>query len=110
MRSIEAGRLRHLVDVESENPARDAYGNASGSWSVFAARRPASIEPLRARERLEAGRAETVVTHKIRMRWMPGITSDMRIVWGSRVFHIHAVIDIEERRRVLEVMAEEVKP
>jgi len=50
------------------------------------------------------------VTHKIMMRYDSGITSDMRIVFGSRTLQIQHYRNLEERDEWLEIFAEEGAP
>jgi len=104
---MRAGGLRHPVTIESaiETPA-DAGEWEVAIWAVFATSR-AEITPLNGTERFQAQHLDPEVTHRVRMRFIDGITPDMRIVWGSRIFDIKSVLDVEERRRELEMLATE---
>jgi SPP1 family predicted phage head-tail adaptor len=50
------------------------------------------------------------VSHKITIRFRSGITAKMRIKFGTRMFNIRSVINIEERSRWIEIMADEGVP
>ena len=101
------GNLRHQITIESYASAGDGYGGATVTWSTFLGPVWSEIKPVSARERFAAGKREHNVTHKIRMRYAAGVTSEMRVVFGTRVFQIHGVINPEERNESLELAAEE---
>ncbi|MBI3275019.1 MAG: phage head closure protein [Methylocystis sp.] len=56
-----------------------------------------------------AARQEQSLTHLVRMRWRADVTSEMRLVVGSRKLLIHSVYDPDERRRLLMCRCEEIK-
>ena len=108
--TIDAGRLRHRLVLQRRNIQPDGGGGEAGDpWAapLTVATVWGSIEPLRGGERLRALRLEAQVTHRIVIRFRAGVTSDMRIAFGARVFNIRAVLDIGERRRALELLCEE---
>jgi SPP1 family predicted phage head-tail adaptor len=83
--------------------ANGAQWTCTGDGSINA-----SIYPVRGKEILDNAKLELGVTHKIRIRYMIGITSDMKILFGSRSFNIISIINPEERSIYLEFLAEEV--
>jgi SPP1 family predicted phage head-tail adaptor len=101
--------LRHRIEIQAEAATGDGGGGQTDPWAapVVVATVWASIEPLRGDERLRAMRLEDVATHKITIRYRPGITARMRVKFGTRLLNIRAVIDPQEQRRVLELMCEE---
>jgi len=103
-----AGRLRHIVVVERPVQEADGQGGFSATKWVRESEHYASIEPLRARERVEATRVEGVRTHRIRMRYRE-IPTDRRIRSGERVFEIDGTINVGERDDELHVFAVEVE-
>ena len=50
---------------------------------------------------------EARVSHRIVIRYRDDVTTNDRILWGSRTFNIRAVIDREARGRWLELLCEE---
>lgn len=102
---MRAGRLRHPVNIERPDPEnRTATGAAEPSWSLVA-QTYAAIEPIKGREYFEAGRVNEETTHLIVLRYLPGLTSDMRVNWNGRLFDLQAVINKDERNRELECTA-----
>lgn len=91
-----ANGLRHRILLQSRSNANDGFGQEVLTWSdvlsCFAA-----IEPA---PRLEQVSGEAIVasrTHVVTIRYRPGIGARMRAVYGSRIFEISSVIDLEER-------------
>lgn len=106
---VRACDLRHRVALEAEAPAPDGGGGQGDPWAAATtvATLRACITPLRGRERLQAQQLEAGVTHRILLRYRPGVTARQRLRYGARVFNIRAVINVEERNRWLEILAEE---
>ncbi len=101
--------LRHEVTIQAENPSTDAGGGQTDPWAnpTKVATVRACIEPLKGFERLRAMQLEDSISHKITMRWRSGVTAKHRIKYGSRLFNIRAVINVEERNKWLEILADE---
>jgi len=100
------GALRHQVVIQAEAPTADGGGGSTLAWTDVATAW-ARIEPLSGTERLHAGQLEDGVTHRITLRHRTGLTAKHRFKFGTRTFNVRAVIDRDERRRWLDVMAEE---
>ena len=103
------GALRHRVTLQRAVRTAADGGTATISWtsagSLFA-----RIEPVSGRE-IEIGDGVAArVTHKILIRHREDIGPEMRVVEGSRVFEIRAVVDLEGRRRWLQCLCEERLP
>lgn len=107
---IRAGALRHRVAIQrlaAGSPQRTPTGSKPGSWETFLSSIAASIDPVTGREPFLAQQHLSEVTTKIGTRYHSGITSAMRVVWGSRIFDIKAVLDDQERRRKLTLLCTE---
>ncbi len=98
--------LRHRVVLERPERVADDGGGATETW-VAQGEFWADLKPVRGAESFEAGRTEGRVTHEVSLRWRPGVRPEMRFRKDSRVFHILAVIDVEERMRWLKCICEE---
>lgn len=86
--SIEAGRLRHRVRIESYDDVRDSSGEViqdevtgavSQEW-VEVATVWAAIEPLSAREFLQSQSMQSQITARITIRYRDGLNAAMRLV------------------------------
>lgn len=97
-----AQRLRHSVTLQSRATSLDAYGQNVGTWSNFATVR-AGIEPIGGTEAMKAGQNVAEQNVRIVMRWIPGVTEQMRVLWGAVYYEIVAVAAFQEARRMIEL-------
>ena len=104
---MRAGSLRHTVTVQQRTELPDAYGEPAQTWTTLHANQPASIEPLSGRELITAQAVQSDVTHRVRMRYVAGVQTKHRILFGSRVFDIRAVRNVDERNIELEMLCTE---
>ncbi len=104
--AVRAATLRHRVILQSAADSADSGGGASTVWNDDATLW-ASIEPLKGTERLTAQQLESPVTHRVRLRHRDGVTTAMRLKFGTRILNIRAVINPGERDRLLELLCEE---
>ena len=105
---MEAGALRHRVAIQEPVEARNSYNEAINTWALVAVVW-AWVAPLAGREFFAAEHVQSEITHRVRLRYRAGITSEMRVVYAGRVLMIQSVIDRGERRRELELMCREVQ-
>ncbi len=92
---IDAGKLTEIVVVQSAVETRNHLGEATLSWNTYATRW-ASVEGVSVRESLE-GQQSTSVTHKVQMRYLDGLTTQMRIYWRGRTLEIISVLEHDRR-------------
>jgi SPP1 family predicted phage head-tail adaptor len=50
------------------------------------------VEPLSARELIQAQAMQSEVSARITIRWLSGVKATMRIVHGSAIYRIHGVL------------------
>jgi len=105
---MEAGALRHRVSIQEPVEARNSYNEVITTWALVAVVW-GSVAPLAGREFFAAEHVQSEITHRVRLRYRAGITSEMRVVYAGRVLMIQSVIDRGERRRELELMCREVQ-
>ena len=89
---IRAGDLRERVTVQIASGTTNALGETVLAWNNSTAVW-ASVEGVSAREALALGQQETVVTHRVRMRHLPGLTQQMRFSWRSRTLNIVSLLE-----------------
>lgn len=104
---MRSGPLRHRITIEQATESRDSSGGVISTWGTYATVW-ASVSPLIGREYIAAKTVSASVTHKIRMRYLAGMTPKMRIAWDSRLFDIESILDVDERHAELVIMATEV--
>lgn len=98
---------RHLVTIQEYTTTYNDYNEPVPDW-VDWMQVWASIEPIGGREYWAKHQTQSVVTHRLRMHYIPGVVPTMRIVYGDRIFEIESVIDWEERNEYLQLMCKEV--
>ena len=100
------GKLRHYVKLQSSTQAQSGYGEESKTWatdeSIFA-----EIKPLRGSELLEYQQINSELTHRIIIRYTSNATSAKRILFGTRIFDINVVRNIDERNIYQELLCKE---
>ena len=104
---IKAGAMRERITVESPEEARNTLGEATLSWATYAIVW-ASVDGLSSREMLQAQQANAVASHKVRIRFLQGLSHTHRLVWRGRVMEIASVVE-RENRTMHEILAREVQ-
>lgn len=99
---MRAGSLRHRVTIQRYELAVDEYGAPlrRESWKDVATVW-ASVEAVSGREFFASQQVQSEVTHKVMIRFLPGVTADMRIVHGGRVFGIVAPLPDNRGTRLM---------
>lgn len=93
---IRPGDLRERITIQSSTESRNALGETTLSWSEFTTRW-ASVEGVSSREALANGQQDVNITHRIKMRYVSGLTHNMRVVWRGRVLEITSVLEHANR-------------
>ncbi len=66
-----------------------------------------AILPLIGREYWSAKQINAKITGKVRIRYIPGINSKMRVKFGSRILEINAPINVEEKNKEIVLLFSE---
>lgn len=108
MRRGRRGRYRQIVTVQALAATGNSFGEPVETWAaatgVGATGSPgvvhARITPLQGRERWAAQQVAAEVTHEVEMRYFPGLGHGThRLLHGSRVLNIEAVMNEDEENR-----------
>jgi SPP1 family predicted phage head-tail adaptor len=108
---LRAGTLRHRITVQRRSSAVDSFGQQTTTWTTVATVW-ASIEPSGGKELMAAQSMAIDQPSTITIRWQPMFANPMavaamRILYGTRIFDIHASNNPEERNRVLVLLCSE---
>jgi len=105
--TVKAGDLRRRIVIQTSTPVSDGEGNAGVTWATFASAW-AAIEPLTGVEFMSAAMMTDTLSHMVRMRYQPGVTTDMRVYEAATSLYldIQAVIDIRDIHRQLHLMCQ----
>jgi len=110
---MRAGRLQWRVQLQRHAPTTDAEGSPADDWATFATVW-ADVQPLTARELLEAAQAEGQISHQVTIRYRRDVTHNTRLLFnagdgaGSRVLDVVAApIDVGMNHRELQLLCQE---
>ncbi|KKN41060.1 hypothetical protein LCGC14_0727100 [marine sediment metagenome] len=101
------GKRQKRVKVQSKQTVRDAAGGAVHTWvtddTIWAHIAPATGKELYAGEQVKAE-----VTHKITIRYYSAMTTVKRLLFGTRIFDVNFIKNIDERNEYQEMLCKEV--
>lgn len=103
---MRAGYLRQYVTIEQLTQARNAVGELTETWETFATGW-ADIKPTSAAEQIRGGQLGQDITHKVVMRYVEGVSADMRLVHAGRTLAIRSVINRGERGAEMQLVCVE---
>lgn len=85
---IEAGRLRHRIDIQEALESQDLVtGAVEVTWVTIHANVPAAVEPLSVREFLASQQAQSEVSVRIVIRYLPDLKASMRILHEGKIYN-----------------------
>lgn len=99
--------LRNKITIQQQTNSQDSSGQLIPMWSNFVTVW-ASVEPISGREFFAADRLNSQITTRIRIRYLSGIIPAMRCVFGTHIYEIQSVIDIEVRHKEIELMCSDI--
>jgi SPP1 family predicted phage head-tail adaptor len=107
------GHRPHRVTLQNPGPPIDNGDNGfTRTWTDLAPAaisveiKPATQQDL---ERAAAGTAITTATHLVTGPFHPGVTTDTRLLFNGREFHVQSVQDPGERHVEMILLCTEVK-
>ena len=103
---IDAGKLRERITVQIASGSTNTLGETVLSWANSTAVW-ASVEGVSARESLLYNQQDITVTHRVRLRYMPGLTQNMRFSWRSRTLEIVSLLERDNRTEHEAICVEE---
>lgn len=105
--SIQAGRLRHRIEIQHKVTPRDPATLEFGEpeWQLFA-KVWAEVSPLSARDLMAAQAAQSEATARMKIRYRPGVLPTMRILYRDEVYSIEgpALEDPKSGREYLSIL------
>jgi SPP1 family predicted phage head-tail adaptor len=105
-----APKLRHRIDIQQRTEVQDSDGAVDYVWATVHDNLPAEIVPLSGiqytRAFLAADQVQEPITTRITVRYNSNITELMRVVHGSDVYNIKAVLPDPSLRRWMTLMCQ----
>lgn len=100
---MDIGALRDRITIQSQSTTQDAIGEPVQAW-VEVATVWASVRDLTGREFLAAQAAQNTVQTKILIRHRAGIVPAMRVLRGTTIYNVEAVLNASGRPDYLVLM------
>jgi SPP1 family predicted phage head-tail adaptor len=94
--ALDPGKLRERVTIQQATERRNSLGETTLEWATFADRW-ASVEGVTAREALGLGQLEVSITHRVRLRYVTGLTQQMRLQWRGRTLEVVSLLEHNNR-------------
>jgi SPP1 family predicted phage head-tail adaptor len=89
---IDPGKLRDRVTIQRASESRNALGETVLTWTDYT-ERWASVDGVSSREALAAGQSQVEMSHRVRLRYVDGLTQSMRIMWQGRKLEIVSLLE-----------------
>jgi len=108
---VKAGKMRHLVTLQRRSTTQDAMGQPTETFTTIADV-VCQIQSTIGREFLRASGEVSVGSHVVHTRARDDITLHAydRILFGTRVFDIEGVSDLNEDKRLWRIAVTELTP
>jgi SPP1 family predicted phage head-tail adaptor len=100
---MKAGALNKYVTIQAAVEVADSYGQPIVTWTTWK-QVWASIEPVSGREYFAVQQTQSEVNQRVRIRYLDGLTTKHRILYGARTMDIEAIINTAERDREMVLM------
>lgn len=104
---MNIGKFRHLIDLQRpdlDHATTDDYGRQAVPWVPFATLY-ADVADVSGREFYEAAAHQLQNTVTFTVRWVSGVTADMRILWNGVAYTIDQINHLGYRRDFLRIKA-----
>lgn len=107
---VRAGRMRHRITIQQNDPTQDASGELDDSWSEYATRWARAVTETgvsRVRESFSADQKYAEADVRFELRHIEGVTPEMRVSWDNRIYDIVGAVNVNHRDRETHIYATE---
>ena len=87
---MKAGLLDQRIEIQSQTLTKDSYGQDIPTWTTFATVW-ADVIPLEGDERYVALRKTENVLYRVKLRNLPNLTIDMRVLYEAKYYDIKSI-------------------
>lgn len=101
-----ASELDKRITIQTLSLVPNDSGGSVETWSTFV-QAWAKINPRLGNERFFGQRLEEIITHVLTIRYVPGITATMRVLYRDRIFQIKSAINELENDQTLFLLCQE---
>lgn len=97
---------RHRFRLQSATESIDTHGDPVKTWADYAVVY-GEAKPLLGRERVDTMSVAPEVSWKLRIRYRAGVEPEHRVIFDGRELNVISVIDVEGKKRELELQCGE---
>jgi SPP1 family predicted phage head-tail adaptor len=105
---MRSGTLNKKISIRKMSPStgsdRDSFGAQSFTWTTYLNDRWASVRPLSMNELFRADQVQAQIDTEVIMRYATGISPDMLVIYGSKEYNIHSIIDTGDQHREMRLL------
>lgn len=102
-----AGRKRNRITIQQATSTLDAAGQPIRTWTTYLADYPVAIDQVTGGEVLRGRQVSAETQIVFAGRWYEGVTTQMRVIYGSRTLGIVRACDPYGDRRELRIECRE---
>ena len=95
---MRSGTLRNLITIQEPTKVKSDSGAMVATWSTFK-QAWAGIRTIQGVEKQSAESTWPGADSKIKIRYIPGLLSTMRISFNDVIYSIFDINDVDERHR-----------
>jgi len=107
--AIRAGELRHALVIQTLTKTRSGL-DVVEDWTVGPVPVRGGIKELSGRELETAKSTDNRATHEVKIRFNSAVDSKKRFLFGSKIFNIANVNNVDERSVWMKILVFENKP
>ena len=104
---VIAGRKRHRITIQQATSTPDAAGQPIRAWTTFLADYPVALDQVSGGEVVRGRQVSQETQVVFTGRYYAGVSSQMRVVYGSRTLGIVRAVDTYGDRRELRIECKE---
>lgn len=106
---MKSGKLKYTITLQELTVKKDNEGIEKETWIDISGMSNvrSAIDPLRGKEYFQAAAVGAENTIRFTIRYREGVTTKMRIKYGSHIFNIRSVIDVNEQHIELQLLGDE---
>jgi SPP1 family predicted phage head-tail adaptor len=107
---LQIGKLRHRIQIVQPGVTQDSAGGTTQTDATVLCTTWATIQALSGTEKFAAHEFVSQVTHSVYLRYRTDFTIDssMNVWYNGRTFQIEAVLNPDERNKMLQLLCIEI--
>lgn len=89
---MNAGKFRERVTIQSPREVRSPSGETVFEWDDLATVY-ANVAAYSGRDVFQAMQVNMIISHKVTIRYLEGVTPECRIAWRNRILEVAAIME-----------------